>query len=57
MKRPGWADPAQFQTMSGALLLFQLVISAIIWAAAEGEVRSALMWWKRWVEGDLAAAF
>ena len=56
VKRPGWAEPAQFQTMSGGWLLFHVFASASIWAPEEAEVRSALMWWKRWVEGDLAAA-
>ena len=39
--------PAQHQRMSGGVLWFQDVVSAITREADEGEVRSALMKWKR----------
>lgn len=49
MKREGWAEPAQQKSMSGGLLLFHAVTSAIMAGEEDEDVRSADMWWKRWV--------
>ena len=43
MKRVGWEEPAQHQTMSGGWLLFHFVVSEIRRVASVGLVRSALM--------------
>ena len=43
MKRPGQADPAQHQNMSGGWVLFHAVVSERMRAASVGSVRSALM--------------
>ena len=43
MKRPGCAEPAMHQRMSGVWELFQVVASEIMRVASVGEVRSALI--------------
>lgn len=52
----GRETPTQDHTMSGDWPLFHAVASARTRSFSEAEERSALMAWKRWVEGDLAAA-
>lgn len=53
-KNPGMQCPAQHQTMSGGVPLFQVVASLKRVSTAELERRSVGMLWKRWVEGDKA---
>jgi hypothetical protein len=50
MKRPGDDEPAFAQTISGAWELFHEVVSARMRVLSSGEVQSALMARKRWVD-------
>ena len=53
-KSAGLAAPALAQTMSGGWPLFHSVTSVMMRAFSSGLVTSALMEWKRWVDGFLA---
>ena len=44
-------------TMSGLSPLFQAIASAMTRAAPSGSETSALIYWKRWVEGFAAEAW
>jgi hypothetical protein len=57
MKSAGFETPTHVHTMSGDWPLFHVVTSARIRSFSEAEERSALMVWKRCVEGNLAAAY
>jgi len=57
VKRAGFADPAFAHTMSGRMLLFQVVHSVRRRVHSSGEVTSAEMVWKRCFDGSFAAAW